>query len=58
MRRGSVATSVRPSGADPEIEFVIVDGPTPGSWRGLAGMTEGWRGFVNAWEEWRVEADD
>jgi hypothetical protein len=21
-------------------------------------MTEGWRGFVNAWEEWRVEADD
>jgi ketosteroid isomerase-like protein len=37
--------------AHPEIEFVIVDGPTPGRWRGLDGMAEGWRGFLSAWEE-------
>jgi ketosteroid isomerase-like protein len=27
--------------AHPEIEFVIADGPPPGSWRGLVGMDEG-----------------
>jgi hypothetical protein len=27
--------------ADPEIEFVIADGPNPGSWRGPAGLVEG-----------------
>jgi ketosteroid isomerase-like protein len=37
--------------AHPEIEFVIMDGPTPGSWRGLQGMAEGWRGFLSAWQE-------
>jgi ketosteroid isomerase-like protein len=44
--------------ADPEIEWVIADGPAPGSWSGLAGMTEGWREFLNAWEEVRVEVDE
>ena len=27
--------------ADPEIEYVIADGPAPGSWTGLGGTVEG-----------------
>jgi ketosteroid isomerase-like protein len=41
--------------AHPEIEFVMVDGPTPGSWTGVAGMAEGFRGFLSTWEEFRTE---
>jgi ketosteroid isomerase-like protein len=44
--------------ADPEIEYVIADGPEPGRWSGLAGMTEGARVNLNAWEEYRVEAEE
>ncbi len=39
--------------AHPEIEFVIADGPTPGEWRGHAGLAEGWRSFLSAWEGFR-----
>ena len=44
--------------AHPEMEFVIVDGPSPGSWTGLAGMTEGFSDWLSAWEAYRVEADE
>jgi ketosteroid isomerase-like protein len=44
--------------ADPDIEFVIADGPSPGTWEGLGGMIEGWRDFLKAWEHWRGEAED
>ena len=44
--------------AHPEIEFVIADGPSPGSWTGVDGMTEGFRSVLSAWEEWRAEADE
>ncbi len=44
--------------AHPEIEFVLADGPAPGSWTGLAGMVEGWCDFLDAWEEWRGEAEE
>jgi ketosteroid isomerase-like protein len=44
--------------ADPEIEVVFPDGPTPGSWTGLAGMAEAWRDFLSAWEEFRQEAEE
>ena len=44
--------------AHPEIEFVIADGPTAGSWTGLAGMAQGYRDFLSAWEEFRVEAEE
>jgi ketosteroid isomerase-like protein len=41
-----------------EIEFVVADGPTPGSWTGVAGMAEGFRDFLSAWDEYRVEAEE
>jgi ketosteroid isomerase-like protein len=44
--------------ADPEIEFVIADGPSPGSWTGLAGMAEGLRDWLSAWEGFRSEANE
>jgi ketosteroid isomerase-like protein len=44
--------------AHPEIEYVMADGPSPGSWTGLAGMAEGFREFVSAWDEWRTEVDE
>jgi ketosteroid isomerase-like protein len=44
--------------ADPAIEFVIADGPAPGSWTRATGMAAGFREFVNAWEEYRVEVDE
>src|SRR2546421_5761470 len=44
--------------AHPDIEFVIADGPAPGAWTGLAGMSEGWQGWLSAWQDFRVEVDD
>jgi ketosteroid isomerase-like protein len=44
--------------AHPGIEFVIADGPAPGRWTGLAGMAEGFRDLANAWEQYRVRADE
>jgi ketosteroid isomerase-like protein len=44
--------------AHPEVEFVIADGPNPGKWLGLAGMTEGWRSWASAWEGFRSEAEE
>ena len=43
--------------ADPEVEFVMVDGPTPGTWHGLLGMDKAWRDFLQIWEDWRVAAE-
>jgi ketosteroid isomerase-like protein len=44
--------------ADPEIELVFADGPEAGSWMGLAGMVEGFRDRLRAWEDFRAEADE
>ncbi len=44
--------------AHPKIEFVMIGGPDPGIWTGIAGMSEGWHGFLDAWEEFRVVADE
>jgi ketosteroid isomerase-like protein len=44
--------------AHPEIEFVHADWPPTGTWTGLAGMAEGFRGFISAWEEFRTEASE
>jgi ketosteroid isomerase-like protein len=44
--------------AHPEIEFVIADGPAPGSYKGLAEMAAGWRESLSAWEDFRAEQVD
>ena len=44
--------------AHPEIEYVIADGPSPGSRTGLAGMAEGQRDFLRAWEDFRFVVDE
>jgi ketosteroid isomerase-like protein len=44
--------------ADPEIEFVNPDGPSPGIWSGLAGMAEGWRDWLAAWEDFHQQVDE
>jgi ketosteroid isomerase-like protein len=44
--------------ADPQIEWVLADGPAPGSSRGLVGMAEGTRDWLDAWEGYRIEADE
>ena len=44
--------------ADPEIEFVLADGPDPGSWTGPASMAAATRERLSAWEDYRFEADE
>jgi ketosteroid isomerase-like protein len=44
--------------ADPEIEFAIVGGPQPGRWKGLAGLAEGTRDLLDAWEGFRADAEE
>jgi ketosteroid isomerase-like protein len=44
--------------AHPEIEYVIADGPDPGSWKGVRPMTEAWREFASAWKDFRVQSDE
>jgi ketosteroid isomerase-like protein len=44
--------------AHPEIEFVLADGPTPGSWTGLAEMAAVWRDMLGAWEDLHAEAEE
>jgi len=44
--------------AHPDIENEIVGGPSPGTWRGVAGMAEGWRDFLTAFEDVQFAADE
>ena len=44
--------------AHPEIEFIFAGGPEPLSSTGLAAMVDGFRDFLTAWEDFRVEAED
>jgi ketosteroid isomerase-like protein len=45
--------------AHPEIEFAVVDGPSPGTWKGLAGMAKGMREALSAWRMgFRSQADE
>jgi ketosteroid isomerase-like protein len=47
-----------PEWAHPDIEYVIVDGPSPGRWTGLPGVAEGTYNFLRAGEDLRLEADE
>lgn len=44
--------------ADPEIEFVLGDGPDPGKHVGLRAMAERWREQLSPWKDLKVDADD
>jgi ketosteroid isomerase-like protein len=44
--------------ADPNIEFVLADGPEPGAWTGLAAMAEATRDLLSALEEYRFHAEE
>lgn len=44
--------------ADPNISLVFADGPDPGSWRGLAGMSDGFRSMFTAWEDVSATAEE
>jgi ketosteroid isomerase-like protein len=44
--------------ADPEIEYVIADGPDRGSSTGLGSMAAAWRRVLSGYEELRAEADE
>jgi hypothetical protein len=44
--------------AHPDIEYVIADGPSPGTSTGLPGLGESWRGILDTWEDFRFEAEE
>jgi len=44
--------------ADPEIEYVGVDGPDPESVKGLAAMARSFRTWLSTWQEFRLEATE
>jgi ketosteroid isomerase-like protein len=44
--------------ADPEIEYVIADGPSPSGTTGVDGMARTHRDFLAAWEDWGVEVEE
>jgi ketosteroid isomerase-like protein len=43
---------------DSGLEFVVADGPEPGTWRGRAGAIEGGQIILRAWDELRNEAQE
>jgi ketosteroid isomerase-like protein len=43
--------------AHPEIEFEFADGLTPGTWIGVAAMSDAWREALSAFEGLDVEAE-
>jgi ketosteroid isomerase-like protein len=54
--RGDYFTST--DWADPEIEFVVIDGPNPGTLRGVAALGDNWREFQGAWADYSLKAED
>jgi hypothetical protein len=46
------------SWADPEIEFVIADGPDPRSITGREAMASAWSEFLGAWSGYAIAAEE
>src|SRR6476469_7514252 len=46
------------SWAHPEIEYVVIGGPEPGKWDGLAAMSRSVRDYMEAWESYGITADE
>jgi hypothetical protein len=44
--------------ADPQIEFVIADGPDPRSIVGREAMSREWRDFLGAWADYAIEGEE
>jgi ketosteroid isomerase-like protein len=44
--------------ADPDIEFVLADGPMPGESRGVAAMAGVWGELLGAWDHLTVRAEE
>jgi ketosteroid isomerase-like protein len=43
---------------DPEIEFVLVGGPDPGSWKGATETADAWRDYLRNWQAYRIKAEE
>src|SRR6476646_6419803 len=44
--------------AHPEIEYVVIGGPEPGKWDGLAAMNASVRDYMAAWENYGITAEE
>ena len=44
--------------AHPEIEWVVADGPDPGTWIGVTGMADGFRSSMGVWKDVRAEVEE
>lgn len=53
-RRGDFSAC---SWADPEIEYVLVDGPSPGRWTGLADMSAAFYEVLSPYQDYRIAAE-
>jgi hypothetical protein len=43
---------------EPEIEYVVADGPEPTSGRGLTGLGQAWGAWISAWEDLSIQVDE
>lgn len=43
---------------DPDIEFVVADGPAPGRWTGLAGLVKGFHEVLGAYDNYHTVAEE
>jgi ketosteroid isomerase-like protein len=54
--RGDYFSSV--DWAHPEVEFVVVDGPSPGGLTGASAVEQNWRVFQETWDDYLITAED